>query len=144
MATVEPAQPVPLVPTELALLQMEPAVPALALEHPFSLLKFWGLYSFDGWELVHVRNGIKSVVVHWIIPHPLVEEYGEGDRMTLKPSEKHFVGKCYIGTLGHTHHSVGDVVGKVERFSNGEAVEHVAQTSVRMVLVSSETYDIFT
>ncbi|GJU44783.1 hypothetical protein Tco_1202049 [Tanacetum coccineum] len=52
--------------------------------------------------------------------------------------------KCHIGTLGHTHHSVGDVVGKVEGFSNGEAVEHVAQTTVRMVLVLSETYGIFT
>ncbi|GJX15863.1 hypothetical protein Tco_0216695 [Tanacetum coccineum] len=34
--------------------------------------------------------------------------------------EKHSVGKCHIGTLGHTYHSVGDVVGKVEVFSNGE------------------------
>ncbi|GJW83998.1 hypothetical protein Tco_0157143 [Tanacetum coccineum] len=44
--------------------------------------------------------------------------------------------KCHIDTLGHTYHSVGDVVGKVEVFSNGEAVEHVAQARFRMVLIS--------
>ncbi|GJZ34046.1 hypothetical protein Tco_0579482 [Tanacetum coccineum] len=57
--------------------------------------------------------------------------------MLKKQSDKHSIGKCHIGTLGHTYHSVGDVLGKVEVFSNGEAVEHVAQTRIRMVLVSS-------
>ncbi|GKB47739.1 hypothetical protein Tco_0898492 [Tanacetum coccineum] len=64
--------------------------------------------------------------------------------MLKEPSEKHSIGKCHIGILGHAYHSVDDVVGKVEVFSNGEAVKHVAQTRVRMVLVSSETYSIST
>nr|GEV12541.1 hypothetical protein [Tanacetum cinerariifolium] len=59
--------------------------------------------------------------------------------MLKKPSEKHSVGKCHIGTLGYTYHSVGDVVGKVEVFSDNEAVKHVAQARVRMVLVFDET-----
>ncbi|GJR03915.1 hypothetical protein Tco_0526899 [Tanacetum coccineum] len=91
----------------------------------------------------------------WDHSPPLSEELEKVNRMTQRvwvidtnmrkdPSEKHSVGKCHIGTLGHTYHSVSDVVGKVEVFSNGEAVEHVAQTRVRMVLVFSETYGILT
>ncbi|GKB52140.1 hypothetical protein Tco_0902893 [Tanacetum coccineum] len=58
--------------------------------------------------------------------------------------EKHSVGKCHIGAFVHTHHSVGNVVGEVEGFFSGEAVEHVTKASVWMVLVSGETNGIFT
>ncbi|GKA46621.1 hypothetical protein Tco_0739504 [Tanacetum coccineum] len=83
----------------------------VVLEHPLSLLEFRRISSFDGWKLVHVGNGIKSVVVHGIIFHSLVRSW---------KSEKHSVGKSHIGTLGYTHHSVGNVVGEVEGFFNGE------------------------
>nr|GEU71177.1 hypothetical protein [Tanacetum cinerariifolium] len=47
-----------------------------------------GLSSCDSWKLVHVRNGIKSVVVHRIILHPLVRiEEGELDDSELEGVE---------------------------------------------------------
>nr|GEV75771.1 hypothetical protein [Tanacetum cinerariifolium] len=88
-------------------------------------------------EVVHVKNRIKSVVVHMIILHPLV-------RIGEELSVKHSIWKCHLGTIGHTRHLVDDVVGKVKGFFNGEAIEHIAQTSILMVLDSSETYGIFT
>ncbi|GKC42893.1 hypothetical protein Tco_1060615 [Tanacetum coccineum] len=42
--------------------------------------------------------------------------------------------ECHNVTLGYTFHSFGNVVGTIERFSNGETIEHVAKTSIRMVL----------
>nr|GEW40265.1 hypothetical protein [Tanacetum cinerariifolium] len=71
---------------------------------------------------------------------PLDEELEKVNRMTQcrgsvrmigtnvfkESGEKHSIGKCHIGTFGHTHHSVGNVVGEVEGFFNGEVVEHVA------------------
>nr|GEU93592.1 hypothetical protein [Tanacetum cinerariifolium] len=59
------------------------------------------------------------------------EELEKENQMTrcqeeLKESgEKHSIGKCNIGSFGHTYHTVGNVVGEVEGFSNGEAIEHV-------------------
>nr|GEZ54371.1 hypothetical protein [Tanacetum cinerariifolium] len=60
-----------------------------------------------------------------------------------------FVRGCWVEELAleameYYDQGMGYEEGKVEVFSNGEAVEHVAQTRVRMVLVSSETYGIFT
>ncbi|GKD69120.1 hypothetical protein Tco_1323210, partial [Tanacetum coccineum] len=43
-----------------------------ALEQALSLFEFQGFSSFDGRKLVHVVNGIKSVVNHGIISHSLV------------------------------------------------------------------------
>nr|GEY26673.1 hypothetical protein [Tanacetum cinerariifolium] len=64
--------------------------------------------------------------------------------MLNKSSEKHPVGKSHIGALGYTNHSIDDVVGKIEVLSNGKIVEHVAETSIGVVLVSHEAYGIFT
>ncbi|GKE09080.1 hypothetical protein Tco_1412631 [Tanacetum coccineum] len=55
-----------------------------------------------------------------------IEFIREGVRMIDKnvfkeSGEKHSVGKCHIDTFGHTHHTVCNVVGEVEVFSNGEA-----------------------
>ncbi|GJV37258.1 hypothetical protein Tco_1409735, partial [Tanacetum coccineum] len=61
--------------------------------------------------------------------------------MFKEASEKHSIRKSHIGTLGHTYHPFGNVVGKIKGFSNGETVDHVAETSIRMVLVSGEAYD---
>ncbi|GJX42672.1 hypothetical protein Tco_0257662 [Tanacetum coccineum] len=40
-----------------------------ALEHPFCLLEFRGFSSFDGWKLVDVGNGIKSVRLFSLLDH---------------------------------------------------------------------------
>nr|GEW41899.1 hypothetical protein [Tanacetum cinerariifolium] len=64
--------------------------------------------------------------------------------MFNKSSEKHSTWKSHIGAPGHTNHSIDDVVGKIEMLSSGKTVEHVAKTSIRMVLVSREAYGIFT
>ncbi|GKC97192.1 hypothetical protein Tco_1167467, partial [Tanacetum coccineum] len=45
--------------------------------------------------------------------------------MLNKSSEKHPIGKSHIGALGHTNHSIDDVVGKIEVLSSGKIVEHV-------------------
>ncbi|GJZ75324.1 hypothetical protein Tco_0639789 [Tanacetum coccineum] len=45
--------------------------------------------------------------------------------MFKEASEKHSIRKCHIGTLGHTYHSIGNVVSKIEGLSNCETVEHV-------------------
>ncbi|GKB95744.1 hypothetical protein Tco_0981881 [Tanacetum coccineum] len=68
----------------------------------------------------------------------------DDQRMEYEKGEKHSVGKCHIGTLGHTHHSVGNVIDEVEGFFNGEAVEHITKASIWMVFVFGETYGIFT
>ncbi|GKA74899.1 hypothetical protein Tco_0781277 [Tanacetum coccineum] len=61
-----------------------------------------------------------------------------------KSSEKHSIGKCHIGALGHTCHSFGNVVGKIKGFSNGKTVDHVPETSIGMVLVYPEAYGVLT
>ncbi|GJS23541.1 hypothetical protein Tco_0452173 [Tanacetum coccineum] len=55
--------------------------------------------------------------------------------MLNKSSKKHPIGKSHIDTLGYTNHSIDDVVDKIEVFSSGKTVEHVAETSIRVVLV---------
>ncbi|GJT22050.1 hypothetical protein Tco_0891987 [Tanacetum coccineum] len=64
--------------------------------------------------------------------------------MLKKSSEKHSTGKSHIGNLGHTYHYIGNVVGKIKVFSNGKTLDHVAEISIGMVLVSREAYGIFT
>ncbi|GJT03524.1 hypothetical protein Tco_0824693 [Tanacetum coccineum] len=36
--------------------------------------------------------------------------------MFKEASEKHSIRNCHIGTLGHTYHSLGNVVGKIKAF----------------------------
>ncbi|GKB93601.1 hypothetical protein Tco_0979738 [Tanacetum coccineum] len=68
-----------------------------------------------------------------------------GDANILnKSSEKHSIGKSHIGALGHTNHSIDHVVGKIEVFPISKAVEHVAETSIGMVIISHEAYGILT
>nr|GEY35369.1 hypothetical protein [Tanacetum cinerariifolium] len=52
--------------------------------------------------------------------------------------------KSHIGALGHTNHSIDHVVGKIAEFLIGKVVEHGAETSIGMVLVSREAYGILT
>ncbi|GJT26113.1 hypothetical protein Tco_0906388 [Tanacetum coccineum] len=59
-------------------------------------------------------------------------------------SKKHSIRESHVATLGHAYHSVGDVIGKIEGFANGETIEHIAQACVWMIFVSGEAYDIFT
>ncbi|GJT98578.1 hypothetical protein Tco_1094096 [Tanacetum coccineum] len=67
-----------------------------------------------------------------------------GANMHKEASVKHSIRKCHNIALGHTFHPFGNVVGKIERFFNGETIEHVGETSIRVILVSRETYDILT
>nr|GEW68026.1 ribonuclease H-like domain-containing protein [Tanacetum cinerariifolium] len=64
-----------------------------AIEHPFSLLEFWGLSSFDGWKLVHVGNRIKSVVVHEIVLHILMRNWGREGSLR-DPQDKVHLKMC--------------------------------------------------
>ncbi|GJU50712.1 hypothetical protein Tco_1220267 [Tanacetum coccineum] len=64
--------------------------------------------------------------------------------MLKKSSEKHSKGKSHNDALGHTNHSIGDVVGKIKVLSSGKTVEHVAETSIGMLIISREAYGIFT
>nr|GEX40233.1 hypothetical protein [Tanacetum cinerariifolium] len=70
---------------------------------------------------------VRSMVVSSVVVKVVLIGWEVFERwFSMEPSEKHSVGKSHIGTLDHTHHSVGDVVGEVEEFFNGEAIEHVA------------------
>nr|GEX08796.1 hypothetical protein [Tanacetum cinerariifolium] len=64
--------------------------------------------------------------------------------MLKKSSEKHSIRKSHINALGHTYHSIGNVVGKIKVFSNGKTIDHLAETSIGMVLISREAYSVFT
>ncbi|GJR74035.1 hypothetical protein Tco_0086400 [Tanacetum coccineum] len=44
-----------------------------------------------------------------------------------KPSEKHGIRESHFTTLSHTHHSMSDIVSKIEVFASGEIIEHVTQ-----------------
>ncbi|GJR40762.1 hypothetical protein Tco_1216446 [Tanacetum coccineum] len=61
-----------------------------------------------------------------------------------KLSEEHPIGKSHIDALGHTYHSFGNVVGKIKGFSSGKTIDHVEETSIRVVLISREAYDVLT
>ncbi|GJU33064.1 hypothetical protein Tco_1176653 [Tanacetum coccineum] len=114
-----------------------------ALEQALCLFEFWGFSSFNGRKLVHVVNGIESVVTHGIIFHSLVwrrdhdmvhklKVIGQrvwlfGSNILKKPSEKHGIRESHFATLSHTYHSMSDIVSKIEVFANGETIEHVAQ-----------------
>nr|GEU84063.1 hypothetical protein [Tanacetum cinerariifolium] len=67
-----------------------------------------------------------------------------GSNMLVESSEKHSIRECHVATLGHAYHSVSNVIGKIEGFSNGEIIERIAQACVWMIFMSSEAYDIFT
>ncbi|GJS63294.1 hypothetical protein Tco_0677858 [Tanacetum coccineum] len=60
-----------------------------ALEQSFGLLEFWGLSSFNWRELVHVGNGIKSVVFNeittWVDPSSLIWRHHE---LMMDPREE--------------------------------------------------------
>ncbi|GKF33821.1 hypothetical protein Tco_0107021 [Tanacetum coccineum] len=60
---------------------------------------------------------------------------GEKANMLNKSSEKHPIGKIHIGDLGYTNHYIDDVVGKIEVLSSGKTIEHVAETSIGVVLI---------
>ncbi|GJR91677.1 hypothetical protein Tco_0215688 [Tanacetum coccineum] len=64
--------------------------------------------------------------------------------MLKEASEKHSIRQCHVGTLSNTYHPFTNVVGKIKGFSNDEAVDHVAETSIGMILVSHEAYNVFT
>ncbi|GJV45843.1 hypothetical protein Tco_1430379 [Tanacetum coccineum] len=131
-----------------------------ALEQALSLFEFRGFSPFNGRKLVHVVNGIKSVVTHGIIFHSLVwrrdhdmvhklEIIGQGEWLfgldILKnPSEKHGIRESHFATLSRTYHSMSDIVSKIEVFANGETIEHVAQGCIRVIFVTGEAYGIFT
>nr|GEV21942.1 hypothetical protein [Tanacetum cinerariifolium] len=97
---------------------------------PFKEDRVWVVWMEVGVGIVRVmvvsRVVVKVVLMmligFWVEELTLkaMEYDDQGMRYEEEPSEKHSVGKCHIGTLGHTYHSVGDVVGKVEVFSNGE------------------------
>ncbi|GKC84729.1 hypothetical protein Tco_1140446, partial [Tanacetum coccineum] len=67
-----------------------------------------------------------------------------GPNMLVESSEKHNIRESHVATLGHTYHSVSDVIGKIEGFPNGETIEHISQACIWMIFVSSEAYGIFT
>ncbi|GKB24581.1 hypothetical protein Tco_0863982 [Tanacetum coccineum] len=64
--------------------------------------------------------------------------------MLVESSKKHSIRESHVATLGHTYHSVSDVIGKIEGFPNGETIEHLAQACIWMIFVSGEAYGIFT
>ncbi|GJV96966.1 hypothetical protein Tco_1548543 [Tanacetum coccineum] len=136
-----------------------------ALEEALSLFEFQGFSSFDRQKLVHVVNGIKSVVTHEIISHSLLEDsfVGEGDHdmvhklkvirqgvwlfgpdILKKPSEEHGIRESHFATLSHTYHSMSDIVSKIEVFASGETIEHVAQGYIGVIFMTGEAYGIFT
>ncbi|GKC81049.1 hypothetical protein Tco_1136766 [Tanacetum coccineum] len=63
--------------------------------------------------------------------------------MFEESSKKHGIWKSHLTTLRHAHHSVDDVVGEVEGFSDGETIKHVAKRHVWMTFITGETNDIF-
>ncbi|GJS82315.1 acidic leucine-rich nuclear phosphoprotein 32 family member A [Tanacetum coccineum] len=135
-----------------------------ALEQALSLFEFWGFSSFNGWKLVHVVNGIKSVTRPFALGfepedsfvgeryHDMVyklEVIGQGvwlfgPDILKKPSEKHGIRKSHFATLSHTYHSMSDIVSKIEVFANGETIEHVAQGCIGVIFVTGEASGIFT
>ncbi|GJW21096.1 hypothetical protein Tco_0031718 [Tanacetum coccineum] len=58
-------------------------------------------------------------------------------------SKKHGIREIHFTTLGHTYHSMSNVVGKIEGLLIDEAIKHTTQACVRMIFVSAEAYDIF-
>ncbi|GJY38773.1 hypothetical protein Tco_0425137 [Tanacetum coccineum] len=118
------------------------------LEQPFGLLELWGFSSFNWQELVHVVNGVKSVVVNgittWVGTSSLISRVWVIDlNMFEESSEEHGIWKSRLTILSHAHHSVDYVVGEVEGFSDGETIKHVAKRHVWMIFVTSVTNDIF-
>ncbi|GJR79407.1 hypothetical protein Tco_0150192 [Tanacetum coccineum] len=135
-----------------------------ALEQSFSLLEFRGFSSFDRWKLVEVGNGVKSVTRPFTLAFESEDSFtGErnhhmvhkleviGQRIRViglnvleESSKKHGIRESHFTTLGHTYHSMSNVVGKIEGLPIGEAIKHITQACVRMIFVSAEAYDIFT
>ncbi|GJU18500.1 hypothetical protein Tco_1146466 [Tanacetum coccineum] len=132
----------------------------VALEQALCLFEFQGFSSFNGRKLVHVDNGIESVVTYGIIFHSLVWRRDHdmvyklkvvGQRVWLfgpdilkKPSEEHGLRESHFATLSHTYHSMSDIVSKIEMFANGETIEHVTQGCIGVIFVTGKTYGIFT
>ncbi|GJX70904.1 hypothetical protein Tco_0308075 [Tanacetum coccineum] len=100
------------------------------LEQSLGLLEFWRLSSFDGWKLVEIVNGVKGVVVNgitsWVGTSSLIWSLN----LFEESSEEHEIWKSHLTTLSYAHHSVDDVVGKVEGFADGETIKHVAKRYV--------------
>ncbi|GJR87428.1 hypothetical protein Tco_0211439 [Tanacetum coccineum] len=63
--------------------------------------------------------------------------------MSEESSEEHGIWKSHLTTLSHAQHSVDDVVSKVEAFTDGEEIKHVAKRYVWMIFMIGETNDIF-
>nr|GEV21224.1 hypothetical protein [Tanacetum cinerariifolium] len=68
-----------------------------------------------------------------------------GNTSMLKETGKeHSIRKSHVSTFGYTYHSIGNVVCKVEWFTNSETIEHIAKAGINVVFVPNEAYDIFT
>nr|GEX91857.1 hypothetical protein [Tanacetum cinerariifolium] len=67
-----------------------------------------------------------------------------GAYMPTEASKDHSTRKHHEVVFDYTSHSHGNVVGKIEWCLNGKAIKHVHETSIWMIFVSQETYDIFT
>nr|GEV10241.1 hypothetical protein [Tanacetum cinerariifolium] len=67
-----------------------------------------------------------------------------GLNVLKESSKKHGIRESHFTTLGHTYHSMRNVVGKIEGLLIDEAVKHITQACVGMIYVSTEAYDIFT
>ncbi|GJX96820.1 hypothetical protein Tco_0352618 [Tanacetum coccineum] len=72
-----------------------------------------------------------------------VRMYREDLQFVRESSEEHGIWKSHLTTLSHAHHSVDDVVGEVEGFTDGETIKHVAKRHIWMIFVTGETNVIF-
>ncbi|GJT83067.1 hypothetical protein Tco_1057409 [Tanacetum coccineum] len=152
MLFVELTSLVLLSPKGPALLQKEPATTGKVLKNIFPCTPSFLL-------LPKVREEMAKALEHPLGLLELRDGEGESDdselegvrcirmsnmNMLKEASEERSLRKSHVGTFGHTYHSIGNVVCKVEWFTDSKIVEHIAKACIRVVFVPSKAYDIFT